>query len=74
VNILGYIATGIAALIAGAFALLVILVMFVALPVSLAAEAKCLERGYPKAYITWNLKRYCSNLEGSVTVRVDELK
>lgn len=34
------------------------------------AEADCLAKGYPKAAVTWNLHRYCMNLEGTVTVQL----
>jgi hypothetical protein len=58
----------------GGMMIFLFVVLFVALPLSLRAEAKCLDRGYPKAYVTWNLKEYCSNLEGSVTIRVEALQ
>jgi hypothetical protein len=47
---------------------------FVWTPVSLVTESRCLAKGYPKAHVTVFLETYCSNLEGSVTVRVDKLK
>lgn len=61
-------------LITGAPLLLFLLwMLFVMLPVALVADAKCLERGYPKSSVTWNFKRYCMNLEGTVTVTVDSI-
>jgi hypothetical protein len=41
---------------------------------TLVAEAKCLEAGYPRSAVTWNLRQYCMNLEGSVTVKVEEIE
>jgi len=59
---------------AGLAALFVLFVLLVVVPVRAYTEAKCLEAGYPKAYVTYNFKRYCSNLQGSVTVKVERLK
>lgn len=42
-------------------------------PVYLYSEAQCLKKGYPKTYVSVSLGRYCANLNGSVTVKVDEL-
>ena len=33
--------------------------MIVYLPTALFTEGQCLERGYPKSAVTWNLRRYC---------------
>lgn len=55
------------------FVVLIAAALLVMLPVTLAAEAQCLERGYPRAAVTWNFRRYCMNLDGSVTVKVDSL-
>jgi hypothetical protein len=58
----------------GMFLLVALLAgLFVYLPVSLSAQASCLEAGYPRAYVTWNLNRYCANLEGNVTVSVKDV-
>lgn len=46
--------------------------LLVWLPVSLVAEKTCLEAGYPKASVTYDLSVYCSNLDGNVTVKVDK--
>jgi hypothetical protein len=46
-------------------------VILVVIPVQLYTEAQCLRQGYPKASVTVGLERYCSNLQGSVTVKVD---
>ena len=43
---------------------------FVFLPVHLYAEAECLRNGYPKAYVTVGLERYCATLDGAVTVKI----
>jgi len=52
----------------------VFILMFVYLPVGLYAEAKCLEKGYPKSEVTVGLETYCMNLGGTVTVKVDKIK
>ncbi len=44
--------------------------MFIMMPVQLYHGAKCIEAGYPKAYVTYDLKAYCINLDGSVTAKV----
>ncbi len=59
------------AVIVGAF---LMFTMLVYLPVSLYAEAKCLEAGYPKARVSVGLERYCTTLDGAVTVKVEKLK
>jgi hypothetical protein len=58
----------------GGLAILLAVMLIVVLPVTLVTEAKCLERGYPKSAVTWNLKGYCLNLDGSVTVKVDSVE
>lgn len=45
--------------------------VFVVSPILLYTEAQCLRQGYPKANVTVGLERYCMNLTGSVTVKVD---
>ena len=52
-------------------ALILFAVVFLYLPVRLYAEAECYRRGYPEARITIGLERYCMNLDGSVTVKVE---
>ena len=47
--------------------------IFVWAPVHLYTEAKCLEKGYPKSKVSVGLSRYCMNLEGTVTVKVDRI-
>jgi hypothetical protein len=54
--------------------LFVLYAMVVMLPMALYADMKCKEAGYPKAEVTVNMKMYCMNLDGSVTVKVDALK
>ncbi len=44
--------------------------MFIMMPVQLYHNAKCIEAGYPKAYVTYDFKAYCINLDGSVTAKV----
>lgn len=46
--------------------------LFIILPVTLYTEAECLRKGYPKYHVTIGLERYCSNLSGSITVKVDK--
>ena len=46
--------------------------MFFLVPVAFYAEAECLRAGYPRSHVTIGLERYCSNLAGSVTVKVDK--
>lgn len=45
-------------------------VVLVMVPVALYADAECLRHGYPRAYVTVGLERYCSNFDGAVTVKV----
>lgn len=52
-------------------AVLLVLVLVV-VPVTLYTEAQCLERGFPEARVTWKFDRYCMNLDGTVTVRVEK--
>lgn len=47
--------------------------LFVVAPVVFYTEAECLKSGYPKAYVTIGLERYCSNLDGVVTVKVEKI-
>lgn len=56
--------------IVGAFMLFMI---FIFAPVAMNAEARCLEAGYPEFRVTWKLDKYCMNLDGTVTVKVDKL-
>ncbi len=44
--------------------------MAIMMPVQLYHKAKCIEAGYPKAYVTYDFKAYCINLDGSVTAKV----
>lgn len=54
--------------------LFILYVVFVVLPVGLRTEELCYAKGFPEATVTWNLKRYCMNLSGDVTVNIAELK
>ncbi len=57
----------------GLLSMVAALIIFVMVPISLSAQADCLEAGYPESRVTWNLKRYCMNLDGSVTVAVHQI-
>jgi hypothetical protein len=52
------------------FAIFVTYVVVAVMPVILYAEAECMRNGYPMAHVTIGLERYCSTLDGSVTVKV----
>ena len=60
----------------GGLAIILLIIMlaglFVYMPVTAYTESKCLEKGYPRSAVTWDLKQYCMNLEGIVTIRVDK--
>ena len=58
----------------GLFMLFIAFTIFIWTPVNLVTESRCLAKGYPNAHVTVFLETYCSNLDGSVTVRVDKLK
>lgn len=51
-------------------AVIAVFMMFVYMPVLLMAERQCLANGYPVTHVTVALERYCSTLDGAVTVRV----
>ena len=53
--------------------LFLLYVMFFIMPVALYTDAECLRNGYPKAEVTVGLERYCMNLDGSVTVKVEHM-
>lgn len=55
----------------GLLAVFAIYVLFIITPVVFYTDAECLKQGYPKGEVTIGLERYCTNLAGSVTVRVD---
>ena len=48
-------------------------VFLVLAPVSAYADAKCLEAGYPKSSVTWNLDSYCLGLDGATKTEVRKL-
>ncbi len=52
---------------------LILVGAFVYLPAGIIAEKRCLEEGYPKYAVTYDLTSYCMNLEGTITVKVQEL-
>jgi hypothetical protein len=58
----------------GLVALFLVFVLLVVVPIKEYTKAECLEAGYPRSYVTYNFKRYCANLQGSVTVKVEKLK
>ena len=53
-------------------ALNVFVLGFVYLPASLSADAECLEAGYPRSTVTWNLKKYCMNHAGTVVKELSD--
>lgn len=53
--------------------LFVLYVLIVYAPVSMLTEDECLSKGYPNYRVSYDLDRYCMNLEGSVTIKVEEL-
>ena len=55
-----------------ALALFCLYVTFIFVPVVFYTEAECLRNGYPEARVSIGLSRYCMNLDGTVTVRVDK--
>jgi len=52
----------------------VVYVIFVVVPVEIYTTGECLEKGYPRSAVSFGLNRYCMNLEGSVTVKVEAQK
>jgi len=50
---------------------LIYMIFFLA-PISMYTQAECLRKGYPKYAVSIGLERYCMNLDGSVTVRVEK--
>lgn len=54
-----------------AFSALLIILLVVFVPAELKTQAECLAKGYPVAHVTYNLERYCSTLDGAVTVKVE---
>jgi hypothetical protein len=60
------------AAIMGPIALFLLYVLAAIIPVSMYTEAECLRNGYPKSAVTVGLERYCMNLDGSVTVKVEK--
>ena len=65
------VASGIAVM--GALCLVVMVMLFVVLPVELYTQKKCLDAGYPKSSVAWNLQGYCLNVDGSVQGVVHKL-
>ena len=43
------------------------------IPVLIHTESKCLAKGYPEARVDWKLNTYCMNLDGTITVKVEEI-
>jgi len=64
----------VAFIVIGSLILFLILLLFVILPRTLVVERQCLQAGYPKSTIDYTLTGYCMNLEGTVTVKVQEIK
>ena len=42
------------------------------IPVKLYTQAECLREGYPEYRVSIGLERYCMNLDGTITVKVDK--
>jgi len=59
--------------IASALIVMVIYFLIVRVPVIVKTEAACLKQGYSEYHVTWDMDSYCSNPNGSVTVKVDKL-
>ena len=55
------------------FVVLIGLVLLVYIPTAIVTEGRCLEGGYPNSAVTWNLKKYCMKMQGTVSVKVDSL-
>jgi hypothetical protein len=53
--------------------LFLLYMLFAVMPVAMRTQQLCLERGYPNSEVTWNLEQFCTNLQGTVTVKVDKL-
>lgn len=53
-----------------AFALMMVVLLLVYLPVMLKTEADCLRQGFPTYSVSIGLERYCLNMQGSVTTVV----
>jgi len=53
--------------------LFMLYLMFFILPVTMYTDAECLRNGYPHSSVSVGLERYCMNLDGSVTVKVDHM-
>ena len=58
--------------IGGICALFIAYGLFVLSPVRMYAQAECLRSGFPVAHVTIGLERYCSTLDGAVTVKVEK--
>lgn len=56
------------------FVLLLVLIASVPYFVRTAAVTKvCLERGFPRAVVTWDFSGYCATLDGTTTVRIEQI-
>lgn len=53
-------------------ALFMLYALFIYTPVSVYTEAECLRKGYPEHRVSVGLERYCMNLDGTITVKVDK--
>lgn len=40
------------------------------LPFAMIKEDMCYSNGYAKSHVTFNFNHYCSNLDGSITVKM----
>jgi len=55
------------------FVLVGVYLFFVWAPVSAWTDDECLSKGYPRSKVSITLGRYCTNLDGAITVKVDKL-
>ena len=55
---------------AGVVGVFMLYCLFIYTPVKMYTGAECLRKGYPKAMVSVGLERYCTNLDGSVTINV----
>ena len=62
----------VAAIICVPTVLIFLYMVVIGIPVMMYTEAECLRNGYPKYSVSIGLERYCMNLQGTVTVRVDK--
>lgn len=62
------------ATLAAVFLVFLLAVVFVYAPRSLYVDQKCAQQGFPKSKVTVDLTGYCMNLDGSVTIKMEQVK